>query len=156
MITPARTTAALAAVALAVAAAGCGEKREAGTGTSTAAGGATVTEVPADTTVDVTETEFKIDPPLPKVAKAGVIAFAVKNEGKVDHAIEIEMPGGEIDTDSIAPGESETIKADLKPGTYEWYCPLADHKDRGMKGEIVVAGKSGSGSGSGSKSPGGY
>jgi uncharacterized cupredoxin-like copper-binding protein len=150
-VTATRPAAALAVAALlAAAAVGCGEKRE--------KLGGTVSSVKADRIVAVTETDFEIDPAAPEIAAPGIVAFEIENRGKVDHALEIELPDGEIDTDSIPPGESETIKADLEPGTYRWYCPLADHADRGMEGEIVVAGdkSGGSGSGSGGGGPGGY
>jgi plastocyanin len=28
----------------------------------------------------------------------------------------------------------------LKPGTYEWYCPVGRHREFGMEGEITVSG----------------
>ena len=64
------------------------------------------------------------------------------NDGKVAHALEIEAGGKEFETDSIPPGGRASLKVDLEPGTYEWYCPVGDHKDRGMEGEIVVGGGS--------------
>jgi uncharacterized cupredoxin-like copper-binding protein len=131
-----------AAGLLALAAAGCGEKREAGTGSTTPVKQATG---PAVATVKVSETEFKLDPSSPQVAKEGVIEFDVKNDGATEHALEVETPEGGLETESIAPGKSATLKADLKAGTYEWYCPVGDHKDKGMKGEVIVAG-GGSGS----------
>ena len=92
-------------------------------------------------TVKVRETEYKLDPQNPKVAKAGVVSFEVVNSGKITHALEVEGPGAEVKTGAIAQGASATLKADLsKPGTYEWYCPIGDHKARGMKGTITVAG----------------
>jgi FtsP/CotA-like multicopper oxidase with cupredoxin domain len=27
----------------------------------------------------------------------------------------------------------------LPPGTYKWYCPIADHEQRGMFGRVRVA-----------------
>ena len=46
------------------------------------------------------------------------------------------------------PGESATLEADLsKPGSYRWYCPIGDHAEQGMDGQISVAG-GGSGGGS--------
>ncbi len=36
------------------------------------------------------------------------------------------------------PGSSGTLTVDLKPGTYEFYCPVANHKEMGMEGEITV------------------
>ena len=33
------------------------------------------------------------------------------------------------------------LKVDLdKPGRYVWYCPVGDHRERGMKGTITVKG----------------
>ena len=36
------------------------------------------------------------------------------------------------------PGQSGTLKANLAPGKYEFYCPIGNHKEMGMKGEITV------------------
>lgn len=57
------------------------------------------------------------------------------------HSLEIEdvTPGHdqEIDGD-VAPGQSRTLTVNLKPGHYEFYCPIANHKQMGMEGEITV------------------
>ena len=120
---------------------GCGDDDESTSGTSTEQTSATG---PAVATISVAETEFRLSPANPSVAKAGVVAFQVENAGKVAHALEVEGPGGEVETDRIEPGTDATLKADLgKPGRYEWYCPIGDHRDRGMKGEITVAGGGG-------------
>jgi uncharacterized cupredoxin-like copper-binding protein len=137
-----------------LAVAGCGEKRETGTGSGAAqAGGA------AMSTVKVSETEFKLTPSAPKVAKAGAIEFQVKNDGTTEHALEVVTPDGEVKTAPIAPGKSATLKADLKAGTYQWYCPIDGHRDKGMKGQVVVAGGGGgssNGGGGGYSRGGGY
>lgn len=91
--------------------------------------------------VKVVETEFKLSPANPNVAKAGVVTFAVTNSGKIPHALEVEGPNGEAKTGTIEPGKAADLKVDLgKAGTYEWYCPIGNHKDQGMKGGIKVAG----------------
>jgi plastocyanin len=114
---------------------GCGDDDE---GRVDAGGGAAVA------TIKVAETEFHLSPANPSVAKAGVVEFQVVNAGKVAHALEVEGPGGEVETDRIEPGADATLKADLgKAGRYEWYCPIGDHRDRGMRGEITVAGGGG-------------
>jgi uncharacterized cupredoxin-like copper-binding protein len=106
-----------------------------GTSTTPSASGATVAKV------DVEETDFAIDPKNPRIAKTGVVRFNVKNAGKALHALEVEGPDGEKETDGIEPGKSATLEVGFsKAGTYEWYCPIGDHKDRGMKGKITVAG----------------
>jgi uncharacterized cupredoxin-like copper-binding protein len=147
---PQRRALALLTLLSLLALAACGESREEATGT-TGTTGTTATETPQATgpavaTVKVSETEFKLDPSDPKVAKSGVITFRATNDGKVDHALEIHTADGEVETEPFGPGETRTIKADLPSGRYEWYCPVGDHKDRGMEGEITVAGGGGGGS----------
>lgn len=161
--------------ALAALAAGCGEDREgsvdqSGGSTSTTGTGTTDTRTtPAVggapvARIAVRETEYALDPQNPRIARAGVVSFAVKNAGKVLHALEVEGPSGEVETKGIDPGASATLEVDLsKPGKYEWYCPIDDHKGRGMKGTITVAGagpsagtgKASGGSGKGSGESGG-
>ena len=92
-------------------------------------------------TVKLSETEFKIDPADPSVKKAGKVTFKVTNDGTIDHALEVEGPNGEAESDTIAAGESTTLTVDLsKAGKYEMYCPIGNHKAMGMKGTVVVAG----------------
>jgi hypothetical protein len=44
----------------------------------------------------------------------------------------------------LNPGQTGTLPVDLsKPGTYEWYCPVGEHRDFGMEGEITVGGGGG-------------
>lgn len=143
---------AILAVALALLV-GCGEDREgsveqrggtdtATTGTGTSTSDATTAPAgPVVATVKVTETEFALDPQDPKLKQAGVVKFEVTNAGKVTHALEVEGPKGEVETEAIEPGRKASLEADLsKPGTYTWYCPIGDHEARGMKGKITVAG----------------
>jgi uncharacterized cupredoxin-like copper-binding protein len=113
-------------------------------------------------TVNVSETEYTLDPSDPTV-QAGTVSFKATNDGSVDHNLEVEGPEGEVELEqNIAPGESGTLTVDLsKPGRYEFYCPVGDHRHRGMEGEITVTGGGGSGGsgaaagGSGGSSGGG-
>jgi plastocyanin len=103
---------------------------------------------PAAETVNVTETDFKLDPSDPTLSEAGVVRFAVANKGEVEHSLEVEGPQGETELkENIQPGKSATLEVDLdKPGRYEWYCPVGNHRDLGMEGEITVKGGGGSSS----------
>lgn len=142
----------------------CGEDREGSveeSGTSTAATGTTRTTgtsttgtstAPARSSgavvakVKVRETEFELDPANPRIAKPGVVQFDVTNAGRAPHALEVEGPKGEVETETIEPGKKAILEADLsKAGSYVWYCPVGDHEDRGMKGRITV-GRGGAGS----------
>ena len=76
-------------------------------------------------TVDVSLSDFKIDPADPSV-KAGRVTFKVKNDGATQHNLEVEGPNGETELPkNLDPGQSGTLTVDLsKPGKYEWYCPV--------------------------------
>jgi plastocyanin len=88
--------------------------------------------------IDVSETDFALNPADPSVS-AGNVTINATNDGQTEHAIEVEGPNGEQKSDPIAPGEKTSLTVDFsKPGTYEWYCPIDSHKDMGMKGEITV------------------
>jgi uncharacterized cupredoxin-like copper-binding protein len=61
------------------------------------------------------------------------------NKGTIPHVLELEGPGLENETGTIDPGESATIELVLRtPGTYELYCPLDEHKRKGMKATFIV------------------
>jgi uncharacterized cupredoxin-like copper-binding protein len=94
----------------------------------------------AGSSVDLTATDFKFDPSDPTV-ESGEVSFNMKNEGQVTHSLEIEdvTPGHDQELEGdVSPGQSGTLKANLAPGKYEFYCPIANHKQMGMEGEITV------------------
>ena len=96
---------------------------------------------PSSTSVKVVATEFKFSPANPTIAKPGTVTFSVANQGQAPHALEVEGPNGEAKTGTIEPGKAEDLEVDLgKAGTYEWYCPIGNHRDQGMEGEVKVAG----------------
>lgn len=68
---------------------------------------------------------------------AGRTTIAFTNESQVPHAVEVEGNGLEEETETIQGGETE-LTVDLKPGTYEFYCPVGNHKEEGMEGELIV------------------
>jgi len=131
-----------AAVAIPVAGCGGGDDNSDNGGTtqaeqaSTTGGGAATG---AGGTVDLSASDFKFDPSDPTV-KSGEVTFKLTNDGQTAHSLEIEDVNGsdqEIEGD-VAPGQSGTLKVNLKPGKYEFYCPVDDHKEMGMEGEITV------------------
>jgi uncharacterized cupredoxin-like copper-binding protein len=136
-----RTLLAALVVAL-VGVAGCGGDDNGGgdTTAATTTTGASTTQ--AAKTIDVSLTDFKIDPPNPRIAKAGQVEFRVKNEGGTVHNLQVEGPKGEtVIPSNLNPGQTGTLKVDLsKPGKYQWFCPVDNHRDFGMKGQITVAG----------------
>ena len=139
-----RRYAALLAVgaALAVPIVGCGDDDDDGDTTEAATEvttEATTTEGAggAGETVDVSLVDFAIDPANPTV-KAGNVIFAVTNDGQATHALEVEGRGQQFETEDLDPGGSEDLSAELERGTYEWYCPIGNHREMGMEGELTV------------------
>jgi uncharacterized cupredoxin-like copper-binding protein len=86
-------------------------------------------------TVDVTETEFKIALASTEL-KAGKITFDVTNGGAIPHDLAIE--GVDQKTKEIPSKGSAKLTVTLKPGTYELYCSIPGHKQAGMDLKVTV------------------
>jgi plastocyanin len=69
-------------------------------------------------------------------AKAGNVTLKLVNQSDIPHAIEVEGNGVEEETD-IVTGKDAEVTVDLKPGKYEYYCPVGDHR-KTMKGTLTV------------------
>lgn len=88
-------------------------------------------------TVEISETEYKLDP-SEVTTKAGEVTFAIRNDGSADHNLEIEGDGVEEVSDTIGGGQSTELTVDLQAGTYEMYCAIDGHKELGMEGGVTV------------------
>ena len=71
-------------------------------------------------------------------AKAGKATIVLDNPSSLPHAVEVEGQGIEEETDTIGKGETAKVTVDLKPGKYEYYCPVDGHKAAGMEGTLTV------------------
>ena len=71
-------------------------------------------------------------------AKAGKVTLQMENPSGVPHAVAIKGNGVDVDGKTIGNGETSTASADLKPGTYTFYCPVPGHEAAGMKGTLTV------------------
>ena len=137
-----RRALALLAIVIPLTFAACGGDDDETT-TAAATGGETSTEASTTTasgsggTVKIGETEFKLDPSDP-TTKAGQVTFDVSNDGSTVHNLEVEGNGVEEETEDLQPGQSGKLTVDLKPGTYEIYCAIDDHKELGMEGTLTV------------------
>ncbi|HKH40794.1 MAG TPA: cupredoxin domain-containing protein [Solirubrobacterales bacterium] len=128
--------------AIAVPIAGCGgddDDDDAGADTGAATQAATTGGASGGgETVDMSLTDFALNPADPTV-KAGTVTFNVTNDGQAPHALEVEGPGEEVETETLSGGGSEKLTVDLsKPGTYEMYCPVGNHREMGMEGQVTV------------------
>ena len=128
------------ALLLSLALTGCGSDSEEAATTGRAAAGQTI---------EIGETEFALDPANVQVEETGTVTFRVTNNGSIAHALEVDGQGIEEESETIEPGASAELTVALsKEGSYELYCPIGDHRDQGMEGELIV-GAAGAGGGTG-------
>jgi plastocyanin len=144
-----RTLAALAAAAAALALSACGgdDESDAGSSAADSTPAATETATPAaeDSGGGGETIALAADPggaikfdKTELTAKAGKATIDFTNDSAVPHAVEIEGNGAEeAKTDTITKSSAK-LEIDLKPGKYEFYCPVGDHRAEGMEGTLTV------------------
>lgn len=101
-------------------------------------GGASPTAAPTGsaaakgTPVSVVEKEFSISL-TPATLTAGTHSFTVHNEGSFAHNLNIQGPGvSQQTTATVSPGQAAVLTVTLQRGSYELWCSVDSHKDRGM------------------------
>ena len=95
----------------------------------------------AGRTVEVVATDFEYTPSRITVDRGQPVTVRLVNRGSSPHNIEFELPAGERELEqNVPPGGTGTLRftAPQEPGVYEVYCPVANHKGRGMTGTLVV------------------
>ena len=151
-----RRVAQLAPFAVAALLAGCGSSSS--SSSSSAPASSSSSAAPAASggggnALTLSESEFKITPANPTVAKTGTITITVKNTGAVTHALAVQTPSGIVKTGKIAPGATATLTVDAsKAGSYTFFCPIDGHRAAGMQGVLVVGSGSAAASGAASSS----
>jgi plastocyanin len=71
-------------------------------------------------------------------AKSGAVTITMSNPSTLPHAIAVEGNGVDKDGETAMQGGTSTVSVDLKPGKYEFYCPVDSHKQAGMEGTLTV------------------
>jgi uncharacterized cupredoxin-like copper-binding protein len=73
-------------------------------------------------------------------AKAGTIKVVMDNPKSSGLAHGVGVDGNGIDEDgpTVAPEKTSTVTANVKAGTYEFYCTVDSHQQAGMKGTLTV------------------
>lgn len=126
--------------AASLAAGGCGEQRGQATRTVPEPVGPVPTTDPrAVAVVSVSLADYVLAGDRSRIPRAGLVAFEATNDGTVRHGLAVDAPAGRVTTRALRPGERATFSIRLPPGTYKWYCPVADHEQRGMVGRLRVA-----------------
>jgi hypothetical protein len=84
--------------------------------------------------VDVALSEYAIRGNL--TAPAGEVRLHAFNQGGATHNVGVR--GGHISND-LRPGAETTVDiGNLAPGTYQLYCDISDHAQRGMVANLVI------------------
>jgi plastocyanin len=102
--------------------------------------GGSAASVYAQSTTTVVMTEFAFNPST-MVVPAGRDSFTMQNAGEFPHNIHIEGNGISVDVKAdgpVAGGDSFTGAVTLTPGTYDVWCPVGQHRERGMVGTLTV------------------
>ena len=69
-------------------------------------------------------------------APAGKVTIVMKNpqSALIEHGVALRGKEGKI----VGPGGRSRVSATLEPGRYTYYCPVAGHREGGMKGKLTV------------------
>jgi hypothetical protein len=90
--------------------------------------------------VDVSLTNFAID--MPTELTAGPVRFNIVNNGAAPHSFVLEGEGiRKTLANTLQPGNSARLNADLAPGDYTIFCPVGEgaHRAQGMELELRVS-----------------
>jgi uncharacterized cupredoxin-like copper-binding protein len=72
-------------------------------------------------------------------ASAGTVTLTSENPQSVPHDISLKGDGVDVHGEQVTNGGVSTVTANLKPGTYEFYCSVPGHEQAGMKGTLTVS-----------------
>jgi len=135
---------AVPALAVALGVAGCGGSSNDNSGSSGSSGASTSSSSSTSSSGGGSSIKLAADPggalafdKKTLTAKAGNVTIDFTNDSSTPHAVEIEGHGVEKETKVFTKG-SATLTAKLKPGKYEFYCPVDGHRQAGMEGTLTV------------------
>ena len=84
-------------------------------------------------------TEYRVTPATITL-DVGTYTVTATNAGTISHALELSGNGVDAHTPdfAFAPGHQEGFTVTLKPGTYQYFCPIDGHRGLGMLGTLVI------------------
>jgi plastocyanin len=71
-------------------------------------------------------------------ARAGRVTLVMDNPSSVPHNVSIEGPGVDEEGETVGKGGRSTVRAELRPGEYDFYCSVPGHRQGGMEGTLTV------------------
>ncbi|HEX6844289.1 MAG TPA: multicopper oxidase domain-containing protein [Actinomycetota bacterium] len=111
-----------------------------GGGEEVAAGGTGDQAAGAPTTIDVTLTDFAIEPATIQAPAGAPLSFYVMNHGQSPHTFGIVVGGETYETQELAANDTATLEVPaLEAGTYDTLCTVPGHDQLGMTGGLVVS-----------------
>lgn len=81
--------------------------------------------------------ELRFDRPSLE-ARAGLVTLVMDNPASVPHNISIEGRGVDQEGETVGKGRRSTVRAQLRPGEYDFYCSVSGHRQGGMEGTLTV------------------
>ncbi|WP_409332115.1 cupredoxin domain-containing protein [Trujillonella humicola] len=107
--------------------------------TTAGEGGATGgSEQQAGGTLAVTSVDFDYELDSDQLA-AGDYTIELTNGGSATHDLVVEQDGAEVArTDTIGPGETDSLDVTLEPGEYVFFCSVGNHRSMGMEVTVTV------------------
>lgn len=99
--------------------------------TSSGGSGATVDFEASPDAIAYTKTDIS--------APAGSDTISFNNPSSIPHDVVIEdSSGSEVASTDVITSSTTDTTADLKPGTYTFYCSVDSHREQGMEGTLTV------------------
>ncbi len=94
----------------------------------------------APTRVQVSAKEFSFSLSRLHVT-AGTAVIELVNYGQDPHDLRLQRIGARhvAGLREVAPGERADLTVELAPGRYSFWCSVANHRQLGMRGTLVVA-----------------
>jgi mono/diheme cytochrome c family protein len=71
-------------------------------------------------------------------APAGALTIDSVNKASIGHNIALSGPGVNSKGPVVSGGKTSSIKVNLKPGKYTFFCSVPGHEQAGMKGTLTV------------------
>ena len=142
-----RSLIALAALALAsFALAACGGSSDSSSSSSTADTSASTSSSSAGSSSGSSTIDISADPSgalafeqTDVTAAAGKDTLDFTNDSSTPHNVVIEdSSGNQVAATDTIQGDSTSTDADLKAGTYTYFCSIPGHREAGMEGTLTV------------------
>jgi plastocyanin len=116
---------------------GGGEAKPTPTSPSTATPTNAATETAGALSLQADQSQLKFNKSALS-AKPGRVTIVMKNPSALQHDVAIEGNGVDVKGKTVGQGGTSTASAELKAGTYTFYCSVDSHRQAGMEGTLTV------------------